>query len=309
MYNVTTTFILLGIVEMERFRYLFCALSLIIYFATLKFNIVITLVVFLDKSLHEPMYILIASLMVNGIFGSSFFLKLNRLVFSSKVITRLGCFIQSFCIMSFSYSEITMFSIMAYDTFLAVCHPLHYHSLITSRKLPILICGSLLLNVTLVSSALILSAILPLCGTYIYTVYCDNTAIFILSCVDVSVNKMYGNFNFIGYLTLNISIIVYCYMRIFLICLKVSKDAFKRSIHTLVTHFLNLSVFLMGIVFMFVRSRLGDINLHLGFHIIFSISSLVFPPLLNPLIYGIRTKALKVKVSHQLQNIKKFTPF
>ncbi|KAG8429805.1 hypothetical protein GDO86_019165, partial [Hymenochirus boettgeri] len=306
MYNVTTTFILLGIVEMERFRYLFCALSLIMYLVILNFNIVIILVVFLDKSLHEPMYILIASLMVNGIFGSSsLFLKLITDLFSSsEVITRLGCFIQSFCVMSFTYSEITMFSIMAYDTFLAVCHPLHYHSLITSRKLPILICGSILINVTLVVSALILSAILPLCGTYIYTVFCDNTSIFILSCVDVSLNKMYGNFNFIGFLTFNISIIVYCYMRIFIICLSLSKDAFKRSIHTLVTHFLNLSVFLMGMIFVFIRNRLGDINLPLGFHIILSASSLVFPPLLNPLIYGIRTKALKVKVSRQLQNIK-----
>ncbi|OCT56457.1 hypothetical protein XELAEV_18000079mg [Xenopus laevis] len=95
----------------------------------------------------------------------------------------------------------------------------------------------------------------------------------------------------------------YCYMRIFLTCLKVSEDAGKKAAHTLVTHLLNFSIFLVAALFIFIRYRLGDINLPLAVHVLLSASGLIFPPLLNPLIYGLRTKALKVKVLCYLQRI------
>ncbi|OCT55234.1 hypothetical protein XELAEV_18003657mg [Xenopus laevis] len=99
-------------------------------------------------------------------------------------------------------------------------------------------------------------------------------------------------------------IIAYSYVRILHICLKISKGAGKKAIHTLVTHLLNFSIFLIGALFIFIRYRLENINLPLVFHILLSITGSVFPPLLNPLVYGIRTKALKIKVISHLEKLK-----
>ncbi|XP_041437259.1 olfactory receptor 52E2-like [Xenopus laevis] len=306
VFNTSTSFILLGIEEMEHYKYLYCGFVLVTYLLILLFSSLIISVVLLDESLHEPMYTLIANLMLNGIFGASCFLPklILDLFLSSKVISRAACFIQSFCVTIFGYFEIAAFTIMAYDTYLAVCHPLRYPTLMTNKTSLKLIVGSVVFNVTFVLVSVLLSAQLPLCGSHINNYFCDNMSIFILSCVDSSVNRLYGTVKFVTYLMVSMLIIAYSYVRILHICLKISKGAGKKAIHTLVTHLLNFSIFLIGALFIFIRYRLENINLPLVFHILLSITGSVFPPLLNPLVYGIRTKALKIKVISHLEKLK-----
>uniref|UniRef100_A0A803JMA0 G-protein coupled receptors family 1 profile domain-containing protein n=1 Tax=Xenopus tropicalis TaxID=8364 RepID=A0A803JMA0_XENTR len=203
------------------------------------------------------MYTLIANLMLTGIFGVSCFLPklILDLFFSSKVISRAACLIQSFCVTLFAYCEISTFTIMAYDTYLAVCHPLRYAAIMTNRTALRLIAGSLIFSLVIVALLLFLSARLPLCGSHINNFFCDYMSIFILSCVSNPLTKLYGTIVFTAYLTGTMMTIAYSYLRILLVCLKVSRNA----------------------------------------------AGLVFPPLLNPLIYGIRTKALRVRVISHLQ--------
>uniref|UniRef100_A0A1B8Y8M2 G-protein coupled receptors family 1 profile domain-containing protein n=1 Tax=Xenopus tropicalis TaxID=8364 RepID=A0A1B8Y8M2_XENTR len=305
-FNTSKSFVLLGIEEMERFKYLYCSLLLLIYFFILLFSCTIISVVLLDESLHEPMYTLIASLLLNGIFGSScVFPKLIAdLLISSKEISRVGCFTQKFFAALFVYSEISTFTIMAHDTYLAVGHPLRYPTLMTNSMALKLILGSLIFNIILMLPASVLSARLPLCGTHISNVFCDNPSILYLSCVNDSVSKLYGTINFVGYLILMALLIAHSYLRILLICLKVSKDACRKAIHTLVTHLLNFSIFLIGVLFLFARYRLGATNLPLTYHIILSITGFVFPPFLTPLLYGIRMQTLQTKIIQYLWNVK-----
>uniref|UniRef100_A0A1B8Y8R9 G-protein coupled receptors family 1 profile domain-containing protein n=1 Tax=Xenopus tropicalis TaxID=8364 RepID=A0A1B8Y8R9_XENTR len=305
-FNTSKSFVLLGIEEMERFKYLYCSLFFLIYFFILLFSCTIISVVLLDESLHEPMYTLIASLLLNGIFGSScFFPKLiTDLLLSSKEISRVGCLAQTFSVTLFAHFQISTFTIMAHDTYLAVGHPLRYPTLMTNSVALKLILGSLIFNFLLILSSLLLSARLPLCGSRISNIFCDNMSILVLSCVDTSFNKLYGTIIFVGYLVFMVLLIAHSYLRILLICLKISKDACKKAIHTLVTHLLNFSIFMIGVLFVFVRYRLGATNLLLTYHIILSILGFVFPPLLTPFIYGMRTQTLKVKIIHDLQNLK-----
>ncbi|KAM4796220.1 olfactory receptor 52E4-like [Rhinophrynus dorsalis] len=306
---ISNRFVLLGIAEMEELKYFYLVLLLITYLFTLLFNTTIVFVVWTEDSLHSPMYILICNLFINGIFGSSSFLPklMTDLFTSSKLITRTGCSIQAFCVSMFAYYEISAFTIMAYDTYLAVWHPLQYATLMTKEKVLKLIAWSFLVCLVLASSVVLLGARLPLCGIYIKNIFCDNMSIVILSCADISVNSLYGSITFMSFLIFNLLIIAYSYLQIFLICLKVSKDAYEKAIHTLVTHLLNFSIFLVGVLFIFIRYRLGNVTLPLVFHILLSVHSLLLPPLLNPVIYGIRTKALKLKLVLRLQKIHVWT--
>ncbi|KAE8628140.1 hypothetical protein XENTR_v10007354 [Xenopus tropicalis] len=301
--NTSKNFVLLGIEEMERFKYLYCSLLLLIYFFILLFSCTIISVVLLDESLHEPMYTLIASLLLSGIFGSScVFPKLiTDLLLSSKEISRVACFTQTFSVTLFGYFEVSTFTIMAHDTYIAVGNPLRYPTLMTNSVVFKLMMGSLIFTVILTLPVPLLSARLPICGSHIRNVFCDNPSILILSCVDTSMNKLYGNVSFVSYVMVMTLLIAYAYLRIYLICLKISKDASKKAIHTLVTHLLNFSIFMAGGLFLFVRYRLGNTNLPLTYFTILSIMGFIFTPLFSPLIYGIRMQTLKVRIIHHLR--------
>ncbi|OCT56455.1 hypothetical protein XELAEV_18000077mg [Xenopus laevis] len=201
-FNTSKNFVLLGVEEMERFKYLYFSLLLLTYFFILLFSCTIIFVVVFDESLHEPMYTLIAILLLNGIFGSTcFYPKLiTDVLLSSKEISRVGCFTQASSVILFAYCEISTFTIMAHDTYLAVGNPLRYPKLMTNLVVLKLIMGFLIFNIILTLPVPLLSARLLICGSHISNVYCDNPSIFTLSCVDTSLNKLYGNVSFVSYL-------------------------------------------------------------------------------------------------------------
>ncbi|XP_075055900.1 olfactory receptor 4B13-like [Mixophyes fleayi] len=304
-FNVSTRLVLLGLVEMEELKHLYCALSIIIYLFIMLLSIIIIFVVLMEPSLHEPMYILISNLVLNGIFGSStVFPKLIvDLITSSKTISYGSCITQTLCVAHFAIFEMSSFTIMAYDRYLAVCHPLHYVTLMTVKMVINLIIGSWVTASIAVLINALLTWTLPLCGNKINNVVCDNMSLVNLSCVDASLSKMYTAAWISIYLSVSILVTVFSYLRIFLVCLRVSKESRQKAIHTLVTHLLNFSVFLIGFLFVAIRYRLGSINLPIMVHVLLSVTPLVVPPIINPVIYGIRTHALKIKVNHHTQKI------
>ncbi|XP_040195190.1 olfactory receptor 52E8-like [Rana temporaria] len=288
---------LLGLEEMEGLKYLYCPLLSVIYLCILILSIVIVFVVLANPSLHEPMYILICNLVFNGIFGSSIFFPklLMDLLTSTKTISRDGCLTQSLLILFYAHLEIMTFSVMAYDRYVAVCHPLQYATLMTSVKVIKVLIGSSLVLFILLLVSILLTMRLPLCGTQIKNVFCDNMSIFILACTDTTVN-VYGTIITIVITCFFMLIIVFSYVRIYIVCLRLSKESRHKAMHTLGTHLINFSIFLLGFFFVAIRHRLGTINLPVRAHVGLCMPSFVIPPLMNPLVFGVRTKALKSKM-------------
>ncbi|XP_041437266.1 olfactory receptor 6B2-like [Xenopus laevis] len=295
--NTSNSFVLLGIVEIEGSRFLHCVLCFLTYSFTLFFSLTILFVIWAEQSLHEPMYILIGSLVLNGIFGSSVFMPkmMVDLLKWSNCVSRVGCFTQAFCIGVFPISEISIFTIMAYDTYIAVCHPLRYPTLMTKETVLYLLASCYIINFVLVLIAILLVARLPLCGTQVRGIFCDNMVLVYLSCVDNSINYIYGTVMFSAYLIVCMLLISYSYLQISLVCLRLTSETCKRSVHTLVTHILNFSVFLIGVLFVFIRYRVGRKNSAV-LSVFLCLTTFVLPPFLYPLIYGVRTKKLNTKV-------------
>ncbi|XP_044140205.1 olfactory receptor 49-like [Bufo gargarizans] len=306
--NVSSTFLLLGLVEMEKVKHLYWFLSFIVYGFIMLLNSTIVFLVLTDRSLHEPMYIFISSLILNEIFGSSsFFPKLLiDLLMSTKTISLVGCLVQSYCLLFCAYMEIANFTLMAYDRFLAVCHPLRYRNLMTNEMAVKLIIVCLIFSVTAVSIGIMLTARLYFCGNQIQNIFCDKMSLVILSCGDTTLNKVHGESVWSTYLSLTTSVIVFSYLKVYFICVKLSKESRKKAVHTVMTHIISFSVFMMGILFVFIRYRLNGHKLPVTAHNIISVVGLVTPLLFNPLIYGIRTKALKVKLIQHLQKLHLF---
>ncbi|XP_063297393.1 olfactory receptor 4C6-like [Pelobates fuscus] len=306
--NIASNLELLGIVEMEGLQYLYSALSLAVYLFITLLSVMIVYAILKEESLHKPMYILICNLALNGIFGSSlFFPKLIAdLLTSSKTVSRAGCLVQALCLLTFIYFEISTFTIMAYDQYFAASSPLQYVAFMTIENTVKLILSLSAFSFMSVLIGIILSARVPLCGTQIKNIFCDNMSIFILSCVDTSVNNLYGSIVTITFLMFTMGIIAFSYIKICITCVKVTNYSYKKAIYTLVTHLLNFSIFMVGALFIFVRFRLNSSKLPLFAHILLSVSVVIFPPLLNPLIYGLRTNALKIKMISCLQKMWSF---
>ncbi|XP_075706010.1 olfactory receptor 4B13-like [Rhinoderma darwinii] len=306
--SIPTSFEFLGLLEMEGHKFLYYVLSLVLFFTIIILSSFTVFVVLTEESLHKPMYVFICNLLCNGIFGScSFFPKLLMdLLTSSKTISRNGCLIQSLCVSLFAFYEILTFTIMAYDQYLAVCHPFQYVTMMTNKKAIHLLTTSLVCSFIVILVAILLTMRVPLCGTQIKNIFCDNMSIFILACTDTSVNNIYGVFISATLFVLSTIFIVFSYIRIYFICRKLSPESSKKATHTLVTHLINFSIFLIGVAFVVIRYRVGNVNLSISGHILLSTQSLVLPPLLNPLVFGVRTKALKIKMIRQLEELKKW---
>ncbi|XP_068121915.1 olfactory receptor 4C12-like [Hyperolius riggenbachi] len=293
-----SVFVLSGLVEMEGLRCLYCALSTVIYSLIMTLSISIILVVLTERSLQEPMYILISNLVLNGVFGtSSFFPKLIvDLITSTETISRNACLAQSTAMALFAVYDLSTFSIMAYDRYLAVCHPLHYVTLMTNEKVLKLIIGSWVISFLGTLIAILLTRSLPLCGDKLNNIFCDNMSLVALSCVDSSTTRLYTAMGMTIYFIITFLVTGFSYVKIFITCSKLSKESRHKAFHTLLTHLINFSIFVVGVFFVFIRYRLGEVKLSLTVHVLLSIIPIVIPPLFNPLIYGVRTQALKIKL-------------
>ncbi|XP_056415703.1 olfactory receptor 1496-like [Hyla sarda] len=298
-------FVLLGLVELENLRYFYSVVALVLYLSTVFLSTLIVYVVWTEESLHEPMYVFICNLVGNVMVGSSAFLpKLTIDLFSGCTTIYLSvCLTQAFFIQSFAFVEILTFTIMAIDRYLAVGFPLRYHSLMTNKKAlqSLTIIWLVVLIGRLVGVMLLFR--LALCGNSIQNVYCETTSLIRLACASTAINDTWGITWTLLTTTVSIISVIYCYIRTFLVCVKISMAASQKAIHTLVTHIITYSTFMVATLFVGFRYRLNGGYLSTETNTVFSIGGMMVSITLNPLIYGIRTEALKKKMIQTLKEI------
>ncbi|XP_069828937.1 olfactory receptor 5AC2-like [Dendropsophus ebraccatus] len=262
MDNVSMTFnvqdfVLLGLKEMKQLRYFYSVVALLIYLSTISLCTLIVFVVWTEQSLHEPMYIFICGLMGNlNIASSAVIPKLAiDLLSGCTTISLSGCLIQSYCLQSSALVEILTFTIMAYDRYLAVGFPLRYHSLMTNRKALQSLAIIWSVNLILVFVVVLLVIRLTLCGNSINGVLCETMSLTRMSCGSTVINDIYGTiYTLLCYIG-SLMIVIYCYIRTFLVCLKISKEAAQKAIHTLVTHIITYSTFMATTSFLILRAE------------------------------------------------------
>ncbi|XP_059015063.1 olfactory receptor 7C1-like [Mustela lutreola] len=112
------------------------------YLLTFSGNLLIILAIVTDSRLHTPMYFFLSNLSFVDIFFTSTTIPkvLLNLQTQSKVITYAGCLSQIYFFMLFAGLDNFLLTVMAYDRFAAICHPLHYMVIMNPK-----FCGSLLL--------------------------------------------------------------------------------------------------------------------------------------------------------------------
>uniref|UniRef100_A0A803J8M3 G-protein coupled receptors family 1 profile domain-containing protein n=1 Tax=Xenopus tropicalis TaxID=8364 RepID=A0A803J8M3_XENTR len=260
-------------------KYLYCALALLGFLMILLASGSVIAAVLLNKSLQEPMYIFVCVLCANGIYGSvGFFPSLFvNLIGETQTITYIGCLIQMFCIHTYTAAEMSILALMAFDRYLCICNPLRYNGIMTLAVAYKLIVAAWLFVLIPFTIHFILTILLPLCGSSIVKIYCDNYSLVKLSCVDTTVNNIY----------------VASYIQILRVCARSSMDFRKKSLQTCTPHLISLTNYVADILFEVLLHRFTLKNLPYELRIIMSVQAF---PVLNPLIYGLKLKKIKTKM-------------
>ncbi|XP_059199669.1 olfactory receptor 4B13-like [Centropristis striata] len=294
--SVVRVFTLSGINETMNYRIAIFSLTLLYYCMILFFNISLIIIIILDENLHEPMYILLCSVCINGLYGTTGFYPkfLLDVLSSSQQISYEGCLLQAFVMYSFACSELSILAVMAYDRYLAICRPLHYHSFMNKRRLSQLICFSWLTPFCIFSISIILTSTLKLCGSKLQKLFCVNWMIVKLACSDTVSSDV------LSYATTMIYVfhgffIIWTYMHLIKTCVK-SKDDRVKFMQTCVPHIVSLLTFLVVIVFDLMYMRFGSTNLPQSIQNFIAIEFLLIPPMMNPLIYGFKLAKVRNRI-------------
>lgn len=291
--SVEFMFILRGLNDTRTNKHIYFAFGLIVYSMTLFINLTLAVTLILDKTLHEPMYIFICNLFVNGIFGASAFYPkiLADLLSGHQVISYMGCLSQVNMIYSYVFCEYTCLTVMSYDRYISICKPLEYHSIMTLKKGFKLLIFTWLCSLLESAVGIFFTAQLPLCGNVINKLYCSNWDVVKLSCTDVTVNNLYGYFLIFSHVSQAVFIIV-TYICIVRASLK-SKTQWAKFMQTCLPHLIALTNFTIALLFDVMYARYGKSQGLQALHNILGIEFLVGPPLLNPIIYGFKLTQIR----------------
>ncbi|XP_050985747.1 olfactory receptor 1D2-like [Labeo rohita] len=289
-------FTLSGLNETMENRFVFFSFTTLFYPLMVFCNVTVIFTIISHKKLHEPMYLFICNLCVNGLFGTSGFYPkfMYDLLSHDHVISYAGCMIQILVIYSSALCDLLTLTAMAYDRYVAICRPLEYHSIMTSQRVFRCILFCWLISLFCISVLIILLARLTLCGSTIEKLYCEIWAVAKLSCFSTTVNNVFGYIVILGYV--GHSVFIFCsYIQLIKKCRR-SIEGRHKFIQTCVPHLLSLINVTAALLFDVLYSRYGSKNLPQSVRNFMAMEFLLVPPILNPLIYGLNLKTVRQQV-------------
>ncbi|XP_041663066.1 olfactory receptor 6N2-like [Cheilinus undulatus] len=282
-------------INIGNYRYPTFILCFLLFAFIISANLVIIVVITLEKTLHQPMYIFILCLSVNSVYGSTgFFIRFLRdLLSDSHLIPRAACLTQVYVIYTYASYELTLLGIMAYDRYIAICQPLHYHTKVTTKMIAILVSVAWIYPAISVFACVYLASRLPLCGNKIPKVFCANWPIVKLSCISTALNNLVGMLVSVTTVFCPLAFVLYTYTRIILLCRNQSSEFKSKVIQSCLPHiitFVNYSITVFCDVAL-SRVDLEELNPFLA--VILSLEFVVIPPILNPLVYGLKLPEIR----------------
>ncbi|XP_023868987.1 olfactory receptor 8G17-like [Salvelinus sp. IW2-2015] len=272
-------------------------------------NVGIVVLISMEKSLHQPMYILFCNLSFNDIIGNS--ITFPRLLAdilvpaSERYITYSECVVQAFCTQMFGTTSHTILMIMAFDRYVAICNPLRYSTIMTNKMVIRLSVSAWGVAIVLVGILLGLTIRLSRCRSMILNPFCDNASLFKLSCESVLINNMYGLTFTVVLFVSSIGSIALTYMKIAAECLtRKNKAMNSKALKTCSTHLTVYMIMLISGSIIIILHRFPQYSDYrkvaaLLFHII--------PGSLNPIIYGLQSKEIR-KVVVNMSCSRKVSP-
>ncbi|XP_044236817.2 olfactory receptor-like protein OLF4 [Ursus arctos] len=287
-------FLLLGLSEEPELQPLLFGLFLSMYLITVFGNLLIILAVSVDPNLHTPMYFFLANLsFVDICFTSTTVPKmLVNIQTQNKVITYAGCVTQIYFFILFAVSDFFMLSVMAYDRFVAICHPLHYTVIMNPQLCALLVLVSWIVCIlnSLLQSLMMLR--LSFCSHFhIPHFFCELNQMIQLACSDTFLNNLVMYFAAVLLGGGPFAGILYSYSKIVSTVHGISSALGKyKAFSTCASHLSVVSLFYCTVLVVYLSSAAPQSS-HAS--AVASVMYTVVTPMLNPFIYSLRNTDMK----------------
>uniref|UniRef100_A0A4X1T002 Olfactory receptor n=1 Tax=Sus scrofa TaxID=9823 RepID=A0A4X1T002_PIG len=289
-----TELIFLGFSNHPNLQGLFFLVFLVIYLTTLLGNVLIIMATRISSALHTPMYYFLSNLSFLDICYTSTTIPVMLVNFfrEKKTISYRGCVSQIFFLVTGAGTEGVLLAAMAYDRYVAICHPLQYPVLMGVKVCVCLVTGSWLCGLVNSVTHTVLAATLTLCGpNQISHFLCDVPLLLKLSCSDTSLNEFVLH---VASATIGLSpclLTAVSYILIISAVLRIpSAQGRSKAFSTCASHLTVVVVFFGTANFNYDRPNVGY---SLDMDILISVLFCVITPMLNPIIYSLRNKEIK----------------
>ncbi|XP_039379432.1 olfactory receptor 52R1-like [Mauremys reevesii] len=294
-----STFILLGIPGLEAAHIWisipFCAMYAIALFG----NFTILFIVKREPSLHEPMFYFLSMLAITDLLISTSTLPkmLSIFWFNSREISFSACLTQMYFVHSFSAMESGILVAMALDRYVAICHPLRHSTILTNSVVAKIGLAVVLRSGILTLPYPFLARQWPYCRTNIIPhSYCRHIAVVNLACADIRISSYYGLFNLFSVNGMDVVFIAVSYTLILRAIFHLpTKDDRLKTFETCTSHLCAILALYIPDFFSSLTQRFGH-NVSRHFLVLIANVYLLVPPVLHPIIYGVRTKQIQVRL-------------
>ncbi|XP_057606616.1 olfactory receptor 52Z1P-like [Hippopotamus amphibius kiboko] len=280
------------------------------YVVALIGNTLLLYLVFTDHSLHEPMYIFLSMLTLADIFLSTVTTPKMLAIFwfQDGGVSFGSCVSQMFFLHFNFVTESAILLAMAFDRYVAICHPLRYTTILTPLTIGKMGIASVIRSFFICCPLVFLVYRLTYCGRNIIRhSYCKHMGIARLACDSIKVNIYYGVVVALFSTCLDVELIIISYALILCAVFRIpSQDARIKALGTCGSHVCVILLFYTPAFFSFFAHRFGGHNIPLHIHILLANLYVVVPPTLNPIIYGVKTKKIQEKFIQVFSLSKKF---
>ncbi|XP_040049406.1 olfactory receptor 52B2-like [Gasterosteus aculeatus] len=260
-------------------------------------NLLVLATIAVSKTLHKPMFILLFNLPISDVLGSTAFFPhlLFSIVTQNRVISQSACITQAFLIHFYGSGNMLILSAMAYDRYIAICCPLRYNAIMSPKNVIRIIILIWFLNFSMMLTLFLLLARFKMCRTNVVDLYCNNPSLMKLVCEDTRINNYFGMLSIVLLMGGPLLMIIYTYAQILRTCVMTNQtDARKKAFQTCGTHLVIFLILQINTIFTLIAHRIQSASPYI--RRLLGISVLLFPPFLDPIIYGLKIKELKQRI-------------
>ncbi|XP_045674115.1 olfactory receptor 51F2-like [Phyllostomus hastatus] len=266
------------------------------YITALSGNGVILFVIITESSLHEPMYYFLTMLSTTdlGLCISTLVTMLGIFWFNARQITFYACVVQTFFIQLFTVMESSVLLAMAFDRFIAICNPLRYNTILTESRIIKVWFAILVRGTVILMPLVLLLKKLSFCQSYVlHHSYCFHPDIIQLSCSDNKINSILGLFALIVTAGVDSIFILLSYILIIKTILSIAAPEERhKAFSTCISHIGAVAIFYIPLISLCFVHRFGK-KAPPYVHTLMANVYLLIPPVMNPIIYSVKTKQIR----------------
>ncbi|CAK6443351.1 unnamed protein product [Pipistrellus nathusii] len=303
-YTEVTGFILLGLTTDPQWQVVLFMFLLANYMLSVAANLIIIALTLSDPHLQSPMYFFLRNFSFLEILFTSVCIPkfLVSLVTGNTTISYNGCVTQLFFFILLGVTEFYFLAAMSYDRYVAICKPLHYTAIMSSKVCMLLVFGSWFIGLLIICPPIILLLQLDFCASNIIDhFFCDSSPILQLSCTDTRFLELMAFSLAVVTIMVSLTLVTLSYAYIIWTILRIpSRRQRKKAFSTCSSHLVVVSLSYASCIFTYIKPSARErVTLSKGVAVL----NTSVAPLLNPFIYTLRNQQVKQAFRNMVQRV------